>query len=103
MKTHLDLYQSAHAAAVTSLNAKTRFEVDTLALNTFKEEEHEPADYETWRRLFDQSRQTMAALAQQQAPSVATQVPRPGNVTQMPTLPAQPPPPNPKPGSPPKN
>lgn len=71
MKTQLDIYNSAHAAAVASLDKSTAYEVECSALTTFQAEKQDPLDWQLWKSTFDQHRMQMVNLRAAKAPSAA--------------------------------
>ena len=74
MKTQLDIYNSAHAAALASLDKSTAYEVECSALATFQAEKQDERDWPLWKSTFDQHRQTMANLRAAKAPSAMAAV-----------------------------
>jgi len=69
MKTQLDIYRSANAAAATTLEVNTPYEVTTAALKAFQAEKQDPKDYELWQRMFNEARALMLNLRGAKAPS----------------------------------
>ena len=71
MKTRLDIYNSAHAAAAAALSLPNNYEVQEQALNTFNAEKHDPLDYDQWSQTFNERRLIMAQLSK--LPAVSAQ------------------------------
>ena len=68
-KTLLDLYQSAHKAAIAAVALQTNYAVENSALEAFSADANDPADWDYWKQQFDQRRSLMTGLKQQPAPS----------------------------------
>jgi hypothetical protein len=71
MKTQLDIYSSAHAAAVATLEKSTAYEVESAALEIFDAEQQSPKDFDLWSQTFHERRQIMLNLKGAKAPSAA--------------------------------
>ncbi len=69
MKTQLDIYNSAHAAALASLDTVTTYEIECKALAKFQGEKQDPLDWALWKGTFDQHRMLMVNLKGAKAPS----------------------------------
>lgn len=69
MKTNLDLYLSATAVAIQSLELKNQHELHTASLETFNDEKQDPEDYNFWHATFINQRATFLGLKQQPAQS----------------------------------
>jgi hypothetical protein len=69
MKTQLDIYQSATAAAATTLDKTVSFEIEAAAIATFSKEKQDPRDWPAWKASFDAFRQS--ALAMRAAPAAS--------------------------------
>lgn len=71
MKTLLDLYNSAAAAAATTLEMNTTLEVDTAALDSFHADKGDARDYDQWRLVFNNVRGELLRMSKVPTTSAA--------------------------------
>jgi hypothetical protein len=68
MKTKLDLYTTAHSAAVESLPMSS-LDVANLVPNSFKAAGHDAGDFDYWQKLFQTQRDQMLILSRESTPA----------------------------------
>jgi hypothetical protein len=69
MKTQLDIYLSAHTAAIKSLDQPNSFAVENAAISAFNADGNDARDWDFWKQTHDNRRANMLALKAQPAVS----------------------------------
>lgn len=73
-QTKLDLYQSAHQAAVATLGITTSYALENAFLEAFNADNNDPADFDYWKQQFATIRSNMLSLKQQPSPGAAAKI-----------------------------